>query len=96
MYFSPATNTGLNLGWRDMSAYFRPLSSSVYVVVLRKDLPSPILPESDEEKPAEQQEKAKAGVTRRKEKKTEIAAPVRIDVDGMAQRSSRCPFPARN
>jgi tricorn protease len=50
IYFTASTNTGLAAAGLDMSSEQRPVTSSVYVVVLRKDLPSPIPPESDEEK----------------------------------------------
>ncbi|MBA3440659.1 MAG: PDZ domain-containing protein, partial [Pyrinomonadaceae bacterium] len=40
-----------------MSSFGRQVTRSVYVVVLRKDLPSPLAPESDEEKILEEQKK---------------------------------------
>jgi tricorn protease len=50
LYFTASTDAGLTTGWLDMSSQNRPVTRSVYVVVLGKDLPSPIAPESDEEK----------------------------------------------
>jgi tricorn protease len=50
LYFTASTDAGPTTGWLDMSSYNRPVTRSVYVVVLGKDLPSPIAPESDEEK----------------------------------------------
>jgi tricorn protease len=50
IYFTASTNTGLSAAGFDMSSDQHPVTSSVYVVVLRKDLPSPIPPESDDEK----------------------------------------------
>ena len=50
LYFSASTNTGLSAAGIDMSGDQHPVTSSVYLVVLRKDLPSPLLPESDDEK----------------------------------------------
>ena len=44
---------GLTTGWLDMTSEAHPVTRSVYVAVLKKDLPSPIAPESDEEKPPE-------------------------------------------
>ena len=41
---------GLTPGWLDMSSLNHPVTRSAYVAVLRKDLPSPLAPESDEEK----------------------------------------------
>ena len=50
LYFSASTNTGLSAAGIDMSGDQHPVTSSLYLVVLRKDLPSPLLPESDDEK----------------------------------------------
>ncbi len=52
LYFTASTNAGPTTGWLDLSSMARPVTRSVYVVVLRKDLPSPIAPLSDEEKAA--------------------------------------------
>jgi tricorn protease len=49
LYFTASTNEGPGAGWLDMSSLGRPTDGAVYVMVLRKDLPSPIAPESDEE-----------------------------------------------
>lgn len=53
IYFTASTDTGPKLSGFDMSAYAHRPTSSVYVAVLRKDLPSPLAPESDEEKVAD-------------------------------------------
>jgi tricorn protease len=50
LYFTASTNTGLTTAWLDMSGDGRNTSSNVYVAVLRKEDPSPLAPESDEEK----------------------------------------------
>ncbi len=50
LYFTASTDMGLTAGWLDMSSEAHPVTRSVYVVVLAKDLPSPLAPESDEEK----------------------------------------------
>ncbi|MCA1635372.1 MAG: PDZ domain-containing protein, partial [Acidobacteria bacterium] len=55
LYFTASTNAGPSSGWLDMSSFERPVTRSAYVVVLRRDLPSPLAPESDEEKVAEEQ-----------------------------------------
>jgi len=54
LYFTASTNAGPANGWLDLSSFSRPVTRSVYVVVLRKDLPSPIAPQSDEEKAAQE------------------------------------------
>ncbi|MFC6996939.1 S41 family peptidase [Rufibacter roseus] len=49
LYFLASTNFGLNTGWLDMSSFDHPVTRSLYMVVLSKDTPSPLLPRSDEE-----------------------------------------------
>ncbi|MDQ2710978.1 MAG: hypothetical protein M3Y24_01880 [Acidobacteriota bacterium] len=44
LYFLASTNVGLANGWIDMTSIGRPVTSAVYVMVLRKDLPSPLAP----------------------------------------------------
>jgi len=104
LYFTASTNMGLSTGWLDMTSEEHPVTRSAYVAVLRKDLPSPLAPESDEEKPPEakkddktpkpgadtDKEKAKEG-----EKKPE-PVKVQIDFDGLSQRILALPIPARN
>jgi tricorn protease len=50
LYFYASTNTGPAASWLDMTSLTNPIvTSSVYCIVLRKDLPHPLQPESDEE-----------------------------------------------
>lgn len=88
LYFLASTDAALTLGFRDMSSYFRPVTYSVYVAVLRKDLPSPIAPESDDEKPAEEGPKTPPAKP----------APVEVKIDegNLEQRILALPVPARN
>ncbi|MBV8207933.1 MAG: PD40 domain-containing protein [Acidobacteria bacterium] len=53
LYFLASTDDGPTQGGLDLSSLGRDVTSSPYVMVLRKDLPSPIAPESDEEAAAE-------------------------------------------
>ena len=101
LYFTASTDVGPATGWLDMSSFFRPITRSVYVVVLRKDLPSPIAPESDEEKAAEEkkEEKKPADTAAAAEpspspKKEDVK--VNIDFDDIGQRILTVPVPARN
>ena len=89
LYFLASTDAALNLGFRDMSAFFRPVTYSAYVVVLRKDLPSPIAPESDEEKAIEEP-KPKAAVA------VPPKVEVTIDAANLEQRTLALPIPARH
>ncbi|HKN60683.1 MAG TPA: PDZ domain-containing protein, partial [Candidatus Acidoferrales bacterium] len=50
LYFTASTNIGPTVGGLDMSSDGKEVTGSVYMIVLRKDLPSPLAPESDEEK----------------------------------------------
>jgi len=103
LYFTASTDLGLASSWLDQSSLRRPVTRSAYVLVLRKGLPSPLAPESDEEKgTAEGTDQGKAaGKAKDKEKgKDEAgeAAPpaVTIDTDGIGQRILALPVPARN
>jgi len=50
IFFTASTNSGPTNGWLDMTSDGRAVTRSVYAIVLRTDLPSPVAPESDEEK----------------------------------------------
>ncbi|MEO7966555.1 MAG: PDZ domain-containing protein, partial [Gemmatimonadaceae bacterium] len=50
LYFLASTDFALNTGWLDMSSFDRPIKRAIYFAVLSSDDPSPLLPESDEEK----------------------------------------------
>ena len=54
LYFTASTSVGLGAGWLDMSSMGRAVDGTAYVMVLRKDLPSPVAPQSDEESASEQ------------------------------------------
>ena len=52
LYFTASTDIGLSVGWLDLSSFERPVTRTVYAAVLKKGEPSPVQPESDEEKVA--------------------------------------------
>ena len=112
LYFTASTDMGLAAGWLDMTSEGRPVTRSVYLVVLRKDLPSPILPESDDEKPEEPPKPKVAGAP---EDSSQSAAnkpsdeekpgaaqknvkpvSVAIDFEGISQRILALPMPPEN
>ncbi len=106
LYFTASTDMGLSAGWLDMTSEAHPVTRSVYVAVLRKDLPSPIAPESDEEK-AKEAEKPETSAEKPAEgEKTEGAEKpkaeekkppqVSIDFENLSQRILALPIPARN
>jgi tricorn protease len=60
LYFVASTDVGPTTGWLDLSSFNRPVTASAYLIVLRKDQPSPLAPESDEEKAAADESKPDA------------------------------------
>ncbi|MDH4196131.1 MAG: PDZ domain-containing protein [Candidatus Aminicenantes bacterium] len=108
LYFTASTDSGASLQ-PDIHSFSRPSSSTVYLVVLAKDVPSPLAPESDEEKgpeekPAEErsQTPATSGAPAGKESPIPSAAKgtpppaVKIDRENILQRVLAVPLPARN
>ena len=111
LYFSASTDMGLTSGPGEMSGLYRPVTRSVYVAVLAKNLPSPLAPESDEEKGEEAKKeatpsdtKAAAGASDKAQseennKGKEPSKPsvkVQIDFERISQRILALPIPARN
>ncbi len=100
IFFTASTDVGLTPGWLNMSSMDRPVTRSVYVMVLRKDLPSPLAPESDEEKGKEEEKAEKKDDKKPEEKKaaekTEESEKVGIDFDNISQRILALPIPAKN
>jgi tricorn protease len=111
LYFTASTNIGPSISFADLSGIATQPTRSVYAVVLRNDIPSPLAPESDEEKiqPEKKEEPKPAADKPADEKKAEEkpadapkppakkeAEPVRIDFDGIDQRIVALPIPARN
>lgn len=93
LYFLASTDFGLNSGWLDLGSLERPVRRGVYFAVLSKDDPSPLLPESDEEKPALQPERKDSS---KKAEKSADSVAVRIDIAGIAHRILALPMPLRN
>lgn len=91
IYFTASTNAGPTAGWLDMSSFPYNVTRNVYLVVLKKGEASPLAPESDEEKVAEEKkEDAPKGPPKKEEVK------VTIDFDRIGQRILALPIPARN
>jgi tricorn protease len=93
LFFTASTDIGPVLGW-EMSALDRPLTRRVYLVVLRQDLPSPLAPESDEEKGPEA---AKRETDAKSKDSAKPATPiVTIDLDRIGQRTLGLTIPPHN
>lgn len=108
LYFLASTDFALNSGWLDLSSYDRPVSRGVYFAVLRTDQPSPLLPQSDEEKGQDSTAKADSTASaakKGKEKAKPAATPadsakadsarVRIDFENISQRILSLDVPVR-
>ncbi|MBS0417054.1 MAG: PD40 domain-containing protein [Proteobacteria bacterium] len=108
LYFTASTDIALTASGLDMSSDAHPTSRSVYLAVLNKDDPSPVAPESDEEKAAAQKDKDanKASPQHGEDEKNRAKAagtgagakptPVKIDLDGIGQRIVALPIPMKN
>ncbi len=103
LYFSASTDVGLAAGWLDMTSEARPITRHIYVAVLRKDLPSPLAPESDEDKgakPADSDKGDKNAKGKKNDKPDSKAADnamqVSIDFNGILQRTLSLPIKAAN
>jgi tricorn protease len=108
LYFTASTDAGPSTGWLDMSSFPHDTTRSVYVVVLKKGEPSPLAPESDEEKTdlatGRQGDGAKEGEKKLEASQAAAAKPgekkeppaVTIDFEGISQRILALPIPARN
>jgi tricorn protease len=109
LYFLASTDDGTTSGWLDLSSFARPVTSSAYLVVLSKDEPSPLAPQSDDEK---SEEPTKAGQDPSKTSSDTGAKPevqdvkaaaskpknvvVKIDFENLRQRILAMPLPASN
>jgi tricorn protease len=106
LFFTASTDTGLAAGWLDMTSIGHPVTRSVYAAVLRKDLPSPIPPQSDDEKAKEEgkeggastanADKKKGDEKAKDEKKKEEPPKVDINFEGLGQRIVALPIEAKN
>lgn len=59
LYFTASTDEGLGLSFLDLSGFQRPVSRSVYAIVLKKTDANPVEPQSDDEKIAEKKDEEK-------------------------------------
>ncbi|MBI4166997.1 MAG: PD40 domain-containing protein [Acidobacteria bacterium] len=96
LYFTASTDVGLRAGWLDMSSMQRAVTRNVYIVVLKKDLPSPLAPESDEERGPGAQKDEKANQPEKEKGKGEEPVTVQIDFENIRQRILALPIPERN
>jgi tricorn protease len=93
LYFTASTNRNLSTSWLDMSSIDRKVTRSAYVVVLHKEDPSPVAPESDDEKPPDATKKDDKDKDKEKDKEP---VTVRIDFDNIDQRILALPIAERD
>jgi tricorn protease len=104
LYFFASTDAGPVKDWFAMSNADMRITKAIYVAVLRKDLPSPLAKESDEEKgtgkdaakDAAKDAKPKEAPAGAGEKPKDTARPadtVTIDFDGLSHRILALPLP---
>ncbi len=90
LYFVASTDAGPAADF-SMSTFDHPVTQSLYAIVLRKDLPSPLAPESDEESPDD--DPGPGSTPENTEKPDE---GVRIDFDAIDQRTIPLPTSPKN
>ena len=103
LYFLASTNYAQKSGWLDMSSQEHFVRRSVYLLVLSKDEPSPLLPslsdeagrelESHDSTPAKPARAAAAG-RHAAGPRLDTASTTRIDIDGIQQRIIPLAVPA--
>jgi len=103
LYFFASTDAGPVLNWFDLSSEDMRMTSSIYLVTLRKDIVSPLLKESDEE--TIKSEKAEPAKSSQKDKtRKEVKPPsaekaettFKIDTEGIQDRILNLPVKAGN
>ncbi len=93
IYFTASTNSGPANFFLDMSSDTHQVTSSVYVAVLRKGIPSPLAPQTDEENVAAAPAQAAPNPSANQETKAAGEA-VQIDFNDIGQRILALPIPA--
>ena len=95
LYFTASTNSGPAME-PDIQNASRPVTASVYLVVLAKSEASPLAPESDDEKKKDEPKKDKATEDAKKEDKDKPAekVEVKVDLEKIGQRILALPMPA--
>lgn len=96
LVFLASTDFALNSGWLDMSSYERPVRRGVYLAVLAKDEPSPILPETGDEPASPAAPTPPPARPGAKPAPEAAPAAVRIDFDGFSQRIISLDVPSRD
>ena len=102
LYFFASTDAGPVVNWFDLSSEDMRMTSSIYLVTLRKDIISPLAKESDEENAKPEKTEPEKPVEKNK-KETKTVATVKpksellkIETDGLQDRIVNLPIKAGN
>src|SRR5262249_7189910 len=87
MYFFASTDAGPVKNWFALSNQESRITSSIYLAVLRKDDPSPLMKESDEEKGGDAKD------AKKDDKKVDAVASTVIDFEDLSNRILAPPVP---
>ncbi len=90
LYLTASTDVGPTISFADLSAAGHQVTHSVYAVVLRNDIPSPLSPESDEEKiKPEKKETPKPKAKPEGEEKEESPEKPKVDDKAKAKKPEK-------
>ncbi len=81
LFFRASTNSGMTKSGLDMSSNDHPVTYDIYITVLRRDLPSPFQPESDDEEIKQEESEDEESESEKEEEE-----PFRIDFENIGQR----------
>ena len=105
-YFLASTDVALGSGWANTSAITADPSYAAYVIVLQKDVDSPFIPKSDEEKVKKKEEPKEEGDKKEKKKEDKPKEDkskekpkdegMKIDFDRVDRRTIALPLPTAN
>jgi len=93
LYFTASTNSGAAMQ-QDVESFARPVTASVYVVVLAASEASPLAPESDDEKKKDDAKKDDAKKDDKDKDKSAEKVEVKVDLERIGQRVLALPMPA--
>lgn len=105
IYFLASTDAGPVVNWFDLSSEDMRMTNSIYLVTLRKDIVSPLVKESDEEKIKTGETVPAKGTDKKVKNKKEVTPPapdnkkteqLKIDTDNLLDRIINLPVRAGN